>query len=68
MALKLNWDFREMAWQFNTKSSQWWQSMSLTVIFGLLVATILTLGIVPSLYMEYATHRDRLLARKGEAD
>jgi multidrug efflux pump subunit AcrB len=68
MALKLNWDFRAMAWQFNTKSSQWWQSMSLTVIFGLLIATILTLGIVPSLYLEYAIHRDRRRARNGQAD
>lgn len=68
MALKLNWDFRSMAMQFDTKSSQWWQSMSLTVIFGLLIATILTLGIVPSLYLEYAAHRDRRRQRLGEAD
>ncbi len=66
MALKLNWDFRTMTMQFNTKSSQWWQSMSLTVIFGLLVATILTLGIVPALYLEYASHRDRLRQRAEE--
>jgi multidrug efflux pump subunit AcrB len=68
MALKLNWDFRGMAWQFNTKSSQWWQSMSLTVIFGLLVATVLTLGIVPSLYLEYASLRDRLRSFFGKGD
>ena len=65
MALKLNWDFRSMAWQFDTKTSQWWQSMSLAVIFGLLVATILTLGIVPSLYLEYASRRDRRARRKA---
>lgn len=68
MAMKFNWDFRTMTLQLNTKSSQWWQSMSLTVIFGLLIATVLTLGIVPSLYVEYATHRDRRRQRLGEAD
>jgi multidrug efflux pump subunit AcrB len=58
MALKLNWDFREFRWQFNTGSSQWWQSMASAVIFGLLVATILTLGVVPTLYLSYARMRD----------
>jgi multidrug efflux pump len=67
MALRLNWDFRAMTMQFNTKSSQLWQSMSLAVIFGLLVATILTLGIVPSLYIEYASRRDRRRQRRQEA-
>jgi multidrug efflux pump subunit AcrB len=47
-----------MAWQYDTSSSQWWQSMALAVIFGLLVATVLTLGIVPTLYYEYARVRD----------
>jgi multidrug efflux pump subunit AcrB len=59
MALKLNWDFRSMSWQRNTESSQWWQSMSLSVIFGLTVATVLTLGVVPSMYMKYAQLRAR---------
>ena len=56
MALKLNWDFRKFEWQYDTSSSQWWQSMALAVIFGLLVATVLTLGVVPALY----TMRSRL--------
>ncbi|MCK5802891.1 MAG: efflux RND transporter permease subunit, partial [Lentisphaeria bacterium] len=58
MALKLNWDFAAMTWQYNTESSQWWQSMALTVIFGLLVATVLTLGLVPTLYLQYACLRE----------
>jgi predicted outer membrane lipoprotein len=41
--------------------------MSSTVIFGLLVATILTLGIVPALYLEYASHRDRIRSRAEES-
>ncbi len=68
MALKLNWDFRHFAFQYNTRSSQWWQSMATTVIFGLLVATVLTLGVVPTLYLLYANTRDRLLPRRRESE
>ena len=57
MALKLNWDFREFHFQHDTSSSQLWQSMALAVIFGLLVATILTLGVVPTLYLAYSRAR-----------
>jgi len=57
MALKLNIDFRSLSLQHNTSSSQWWQSMATTVIFGLLVATVLTLGVVPTLYLLYARWR-----------
>jgi multidrug efflux pump subunit AcrB len=60
MALKLNWDFRRFTYQYDTSSSQWWQSMSLAVIFGLLVATVLTLGVVPTLYLESERLRKRL--------
>jgi predicted RND superfamily exporter protein len=38
----------EMAWV--SESSQWWSSMAVVVIFGLVVATFLTLVVVPSLY------------------
>jgi len=65
MALKLNWDFRNFVWQYDTTSSQWWQSMALTVIFGLLVATVLTLGVVPTLYLAYARFRTRFLQPLG---
>ncbi len=62
MALKLNWDFRNLTFQYDTSSSQWWQPMAVTVIFGLLVATVLTLGVVPALYQMYARVRDRFQA------
>jgi multidrug efflux pump subunit AcrB len=65
MALKLNWDFRAFTYQYDTGSSQWWQSMALAVIFGLLVATVLTLGVVPTLYLVYARCRDRWRSRAG---
>lgn len=66
MALKLNWDFRSMALQYNTESSQWWQSMSLTVIFGMSVATVLTLGVVPTMYLKYAEFREWRRRRRAE--
>jgi len=33
-----------------SESSQWWKSMASVVIFGLLLATVLTLVVVPVLY------------------
>ena len=54
MALKFNIDFAELAFQYNTESSQWWQSMAVAIIFGLLVSTLLTLGVVPALYLIYS--------------
>ncbi len=53
MALKFGLDFRKLWFQYDTSSSQWWQSMAVSVIFGLLISTGLTLGVVPSLYLEY---------------
>jgi len=53
MALKINIDFAGLTYQYNTDSSQYWQSMAVVIIFGLLLATILTLGVVPSLYIIY---------------
>lgn len=57
MALKMNFDFRNFVFQFDTNSSQWWQSMALAVIFGLLVSTLLTLGVIPAMYVIYAKIR-----------
>ncbi|HAK94733.1 MAG TPA: AcrB/AcrD/AcrF family protein [Planctomycetes bacterium] len=63
MALKLNIDFAELSVQYNTTSSQWWQSMAVAVIFGLIAATVLTLGVVPALYLIYARAREAV--RRG---
>jgi multidrug efflux pump subunit AcrB len=60
MAAKVNLDFKNLAIQYNTDSSQWWQSMALAIIFGLLVATVLTLGVVPTLYLVYSRAKERL--------
>jgi len=50
MAVGLSYDFHKMEWMIRSESSQWWGPMAVAVIFGLSVATILTLVIVPTLY------------------
>lgn len=65
MAFKVNFDFAALVFQYNTESSQWWQSMSVAIIFGLALATALTLGVVPALYLGYARLRERTGRRFG---
>lgn len=43
-------DFHNLTISWVSESSQWWRSMAVVVIFGLMVATFLTLVVVPSLY------------------
>ncbi len=57
MALKFSIDFSNLSYQYNTESSQWWQSMAVAIIFGLLLSTLLTLGVVPTLYIIYSRFR-----------
>jgi multidrug efflux pump subunit AcrB len=51
MALGVSYDFHRMAWAFKSESSQWWSSMAIAVIFGLAFATLLTLVVLPTLYV-----------------
>ncbi len=44
-------DFRAMELSTRSESSQWWQSMAAAVVFGLGFATLLTLLVVPALYV-----------------
>jgi multidrug efflux pump subunit AcrB len=50
MALGMSLDFRTMSLQIGGESAQWWGPMAVAVIFGLAVATLLTLVVVPVLY------------------
>ena len=45
----ISFDFCKLAWDIGGESSQWWGPMAVAVIFGLLVATLLTLVVVPVL-------------------
>jgi multidrug efflux pump len=49
MATGVSFDFRKLAWDIGGESSQWWGPMAVAVIFGLGVATLLTLVVVPVL-------------------
>ncbi len=49
MATGISFNFRQFRWDIGGESSQWWGPMAVAVIFGLAVATMLTLVLVPVL-------------------
>jgi multidrug efflux pump len=51
MAVGISYDFHTFSWSTRSESSQWWASMAIAVIYGLAFATVLTLIVVPSLYV-----------------
>jgi len=57
----VSFDFHHMAWATRSESSQFWSSMAIAVIYGLSFATVLTLVIVPALYVSIY----RLLEKLG---
>jgi multidrug efflux pump len=50
MAIGVSFDFQSFTWEIGGESAQWWGAMAVAVIFGLGVATMLTLVVVPVLY------------------
>ncbi len=50
MVTGVSYDFHKMAMSLVSESAQRWRSMSIVVIFGLVIATFLTLVVVPTLY------------------
>jgi multidrug efflux pump subunit AcrB len=51
-------DFHNMTLSTVSESKQWWSPMAIAVIFGLALATVLTLVVVPTLYsLVYTTSR-----------
>ncbi len=55
MAVGVSFDFVSLSWEIGGESAQWWGPMAVAVIFGLAVATVLTLVVVPVLYRLVAT-------------
>ncbi len=51
MAVGVSFDFTKFRIAWFSESSQWWASMAIAVIFGLAFATVLTLIVVPTLYV-----------------
>jgi multidrug efflux pump subunit AcrB len=45
-----SYDFHKMSVSLASESTQFWQNMAIVVIFGLMIATFLTLIVVPTLY------------------
>jgi multidrug efflux pump subunit AcrB len=69
MVTGVSFDFHVMAISWVSESSQWWRSMAVVVIFGLIVATFLTLIVVPTLYymFEHFPHiRGKIMAGISE--
>jgi len=60
MAVGISYDFHKMAWVTKSESSQWWSSMAIAVIFGLAFATLLTLVVLPTLYVSLSRLSERL--------
>jgi multidrug efflux pump subunit AcrB len=60
MAVGISYDFRDMSWTTRSESSQWWSSMAIAVIFGLAFATLLTLVVLPTLYVTLTRFTQRL--------
>jgi len=61
MVTGVSYDFHVMAFSFVSESSQWWRSMAIVVIFGLMVATLLTLVVVPVIYAAIESLKQGLL-------
>ena len=67
MAIGISYDFHTMTWATKSESTQWWRNMAVVVIFGLGFATILTLIVVPSLYVMLSRLRVRLGFKEANA-
>ena len=50
MAIGVSVDFRKLKLIVGSQSAAWWGPMAVAIIFGLVVATVLTLVMVPTLY------------------
>lgn len=61
MVTGVAYNFRKLEISWVSESTQWWSSMASAVIFGLALATILTLIVVPTLYALIHTTRLNLL-------
>ncbi|MCP4747712.1 MAG: efflux RND transporter permease subunit [Desulfobacteraceae bacterium] len=65
MITGVSYDFHKLAISWTSESTQWWRSMAIVVTFGLLVATMLTLVVVPTLYALIETAKYRFSTLHG---
>lgn len=64
----ISFDFRTLGLELGGESSQWWGPMGVAVIFGLSVATILTLVVVPVMYEILMGWSDQRAAARSITD
>ncbi|MCF6290177.1 MAG: efflux RND transporter permease subunit [Desulfobacterales bacterium] len=60
MVTGVSFDFHQGTISWVSESSQWWRSMAIVVIFGLMIATFLTLVVTPTLYASFVEGGQRL--------
>jgi len=68
MVTGVSYDFRNLAMSWVSESSQFWQSMAVAVIFGLMAATFLTLMVVPTLYFLFERSKEIFSASISRLD
>jgi len=62
MVTGISYDFHIMAMSTASESTQWWRSMAIVVIFGLMISTLLTLIVVPTLYALIESTKQKIAA------
>ena len=60
MITGVSFDFHNLSMAWVSESSQWWRSMAVVVVWGLMVATFLTLVVVPSMYFILQRGQERM--------
>lgn len=68
MATGVSFDFLNFRLDVGSETSQWWGPMAVAVIFGLVVATLLTLVVVPCLCSLQNGMQERAARRKAEKE
>ncbi len=75
MVTGISYDFHIMALSLASESTQWWRSMAIVVIFGLMISTLLTLIVVPTLYsmientkLKLATYQSKIRGFSAPVD
>ncbi|MCA8947220.1 MAG: efflux RND transporter permease subunit, partial [Planctomycetes bacterium] len=59
MAMQFSFDFHQFKFVVGGESSAWWAPLATAVIFGLMIATVLTLVLVPAAYLVTAGWSER---------
>lgn len=59
MVTGVSYDFQNWEISWVSESTQWWRTMAIVVIYGLMLATFLTLVVVPSLYSLLDSFKNR---------